>query len=448
MPLPPWSRELFSGSVEEVAARLRRSEPLRDLQSRATQLLGGLPVTAARSLDRVMQETRRGAEQVRRWSRRQTSLSTSAINGSGVLFHPLLRGVPLRIEHIETLAPTPDLFQLAGGTAGARIPARLRSALRCHTDANVAVANSLAAAATAIGAWAAASGRVPAVPRCAAMRLDGGRPLPEQIAAGGCRVMEIGTAERCDWGDWERAAGAAGDQLVEVTVQWPTALRPKNAAANGASSGGTAAHRVRFLPLGSFGDLPWLGSDRVSRIGQGAAEDETIAILPGNRLVGGPESGLILASSETIAAITSTPLWSVLNASVETKAALTLALEQLGATGGEAMPLAAMLETSIDNLQNRCARLATQLVGSRAVAACQITESPASLVPDDGGAVPSRQLRIVRTGGGAAEWARTLAAEAPALIAAVEEDALLVDLRWIPPSLDSELVRLLGGRDE
>lgn len=445
MPLPPWSREFFSGSVEEVAARLRRSEPLRDLQSRATHLLGDLPVTAARSLDRVMQETRRGAEQVRRWSRRQTSLSTSAINGSGVLFHPALRGVPLRVEQIEALAPAPDLFQVATGAAGARIPARLRSALHKQTDAEVAVAASVAAAATAIGAWAASAGRIPAVPRCAAMRLESGRPLPEQISAGGCRVMEIGTSERCDQGDWDHAAGSAGEQLVEVTVEWPEALRRGTDGGKRAGAQAASPWRVRFLPLGSFSDFPGLESEELSSIGRGAMEDRTIVVLPGNRLLGGPESALILASSETLAAITSMPLWSVLEATLETKAALTLALEQTAASEGEAIPTAAMLETSIENLQNRGARLATQLVGSRAVAACQITEQPASLVAGEEGRIPSRQLRVVRHGGGASEWAESLAAEAPALIAQVDEDALVVDLRWIPPSVDSEVVRLLGG---
>lgn len=448
MSLPSWSREFFSGSIEEVTARLRRSEPLRDLQTRATHLLGDLPVTAARSLDRVMQETRRGAEQVRRWSRRQTSLSTSAINGSGVLFHPSLRGVPLPIDQIETLAPAPDLFQVASGPAADRITGRLRSALSKHTDAQIAVAASMASAATAIGACAASAGWIPAVPRSSAMRLEAGRPLPEQIAAGGCRVIEIGAPERCDSSDWDQAAGSAGERLMRVTVKWPAALQHECEGGGFDARDNMPGRQVQFLPLGSFGDFPGLGSDRTSRVGKGAAEDQTIVVLPGNRLVGGPQCGLILASSEMIAAITSTMLWSVLEANLETKATLALALEHTESSAGEPAPASAMLQTSVENLQNRGARLATQLVGSGAVAACQVTELPASLVPGDAGMVPSRQLRIVRHGGGAADWTRSLAAESPALLARVDEDSLVVDLRWIPPSLDSELVRLLSSSEE
>lgn len=450
MSLPSWSRELFSGSLEEVTARLRRSEPLRDLQSRAAHMLGDLPVSAARSLDRAMQETRRGAERVRRWSRRQTSLSTSAINGSGVLFHPSLRGIPLRIEQIETLAPAPDLFQIASGPAGDRITARLNSALHKYTDAQLAVTASMAAAATSIGAYAASAGSVLAVPRCAAMRLEGGRPLPDQIAAGGCRVIEIGTSERCDSDDWDRAAGIAGERLVRVTVRWPAVLERGRDGGGSAVGNGISGRQVQFLPLGSFGSFAGFSGleELASPIGKGAMGDQTIVVMPGNRLVGGPQCGLILASAEMITALTSTPLWSALEADLETKAALALTLEQSGSSGEEASPTAAMLETSVENLQNRCARLATQLVGSGAVAACQITESPASVVQGDGGTMPSRQLRIVRHGGGAADWARTLAADVPALLTVVDDDALLVDLRWIPPSLDSELVRLLGDRDE
>lgn len=444
MPLPPWTRELLSGSVEEFAGRLRRNESIRELQTKATDMLGELPVTAARRLERIMQESRRGAEQVRRWTRRQTSLSTMAINGSGILFHPSLSGLPLRTDQIEAFTPSPDLFQLARGPVRRRITSRLRAALGERGDVDIAVAHSPAAAATAVGAFAAATGLVLAIPRSAAMRLEGGRPLPEAIAAGGCRAIEVGSPDRCVAEDWDQAAVIAGEHLTRVSVEWPeasTRARANNTAPNrGGPSGG---RQIRFLPLGSFAKVPGLSDRWVSNLDGQSWDPQTITVLPGNRLVGGPKSGLILGSSEAIAALRATPLWPALEADLPTMAALALAMERSRGPADELPPAVAMLETSVENLQNRCERLATQLVGSQRVTTCQITTAEASLVEGDGGAVPSRQLRVARSSGRAKAWAETLAAESPALLVQTEDEAIVVDLRWIPPSADSDLVRLL-----
>lgn len=444
MPLPPWTRELFSGSVEELAGRLRRNESLRELQTKATDMLGELPVTAARRLERIMQESRRGAEQVRRWTRRQTSLSTMAINGSGILFHPSLSGVPLRTDQIEAFVPSPDLFQMARGPVRRRITARLRAAIGERGDVEIAVAHSSAAAATAVGAFAAATGLVLAVPRSAAMRLEGGRPLPEGIAAGGCRVIEVGSPDRCVAEDWEQAAGIAGEHLTSVSVDWPAlSIRARSGDALPERSGPSGGRHVRFLPLGSFAKIPGLRDGWVSHLQAESFDPQTITVLPGNRLVGGPQSGLIVGSSEVIAALRATVLWPALEADLPTMAALALALERSRGPAEELPPAVAMLQTSVENLQNRCERLATQLVGSERVTTCEIAAAEASLVEGDGGAVPSRQLRVARSSSRAKAWAETLAAETPALLVHSEEEAIVIDLRWIPPSADSELVRLL-----
>ncbi|WP_164100448.1 hypothetical protein [Candidatus Laterigemmans baculatus] len=444
MPLPPWTRELFSGSVEEFAGRLRRNDSFRELQTKATDMLGELPVTAARRLERILQESRRGTERLRRWTRRQTSLSTLAINGSGVLFHSSLAGVPLRTDQIDTFAPSPDLFQLTRGAVRQRITGRLRAALGERGDVDIAVARSTAAAATAVGAFASATGLALAVPRSAAMRLEGGRPLPEMLAAGGCRVIEVGGPDRCTADDWDQVGVVAGEHLAAVTVEWPEAAQRSHSAA--ARADWCAPHgrrQVRFLPLGSFSSVPGLSDSWVSNLHGRTLEPRALTVLPGDRLVGGPRSGIILGSSDAIAAIRATALWPALEADLPSMAALVLAMERSSGPADEPPPVVAMLETSVENLQNRCERLATQLVGSQRVTSCQITAADASLVEGDGGGVPSRQIRVARSSGGAKAWAETLAAEAPALLVQSEEEAIVIDLRWIPPSVDSELVRLL-----
>jgi seryl-tRNA(Sec) selenium transferase len=183
-----------------------------------------------------------------------------------------------------------------------------------------------------------------------------------------------------------------------------------------------------------------------------------LVLVPGNRFVGGPTCGLIFGSAAALDTIRHAALWSVLEASLGTIASLVVTLQAKpllespepapGEQTQEPAPaaLTTLLATSVDNLQSRCSRLATQLAGEPLIAGCEILSEPARLAPRLAAIIPSRQLRLTTTEGHYESWQANLAAETPALLTRADSAGLVIDLRWIPPQFDSQLVSLLTGR--
>jgi L-seryl-tRNA(Ser) seleniumtransferase len=443
MALPPWTRELFTGSLDDVAKRLQKGETLRDLQNRASHLLGDLPVVAARGLDRVMQETRKGTEQVRRWVGRQHSINRAAINGSGIYFHPLLAGAPLRHAAVEAKVGDPDLFAFRDGVARRRIEDRLRTVTNSRLACDVLVCASMPAAIVAAGAGVGSGGTL-VVPRCCSFRIDRSRPLPELLAATGVPVLEIGSAESCDQEDWDHAEAARGGQLRGVQVRWPVAHVNHTPGESNQAGANPQRRSIVIRPEASFASLPGIDDQQYDLVDQAAIAAGGVTIVPGNRFLGGPDVGLLLGASTILASISATPVWSALEASLEAKAALAITLEESDPTTERMPGLCDMAGVSMDNLQNRAERLATQLAGDGDFESCRITEQPARIDAGLPATFGSRQLRI-RPRGDAQRRSQRLESESPALVVSVDQGELVLDLRWIPPQMDGRLAKLLIG---
>ncbi len=435
MGLPPWTRtftrDLMSGSLDEVANRIRTAVTTSEL-----------PATALRGLDRVMRETRKGAEQVRRWARRHASLSHSAVNGSGIYFHGDLASCPLAAEQLQTLIPEAELFAGNLPAQRERIVRQLDSLVNRRWGGHALVANSTAAAIVA----AAASVRESSLylPRCCVFRPDGQRPLPELLKAGGGRLVEVGTAEGCELADWAQLNDDTCASAALFEVHWPTAAqRPSPAWSCGEQSPAANCRRISLLPYGCWEPLDEALAEACTPLNAELLERNWLTIVPGNRLLGGPRSALILGSRAALATVEAAEIWPVLAADLGTVAALVETLQQ---PNTNELSLARLLRPATENLQNRGERLATQLAGSPAIAEVQITSGPARLATDLNTEIPSRQLRIRHASLTAESWAERLRADNPALLTSIAEDQLALDLRWIPTHLDEHLAALLCGQ--
>lgn len=441
MPLPPWTRELFTGSLDDVAKRLQNAETLKELQSKATSLLGDLPMSAARGIDRLMQETRKGSEHLRRWVRRQTMLNVAAINGSGIFFHPLVEGAPLQADAAETMFRADGYFTLNSGLAEKRIDDRLTAELEKRGVPAPLVAHSISAAAAAITA-SLPNGASIVMPRTCSIRLDGDTPLANLIASAGGKVLEIGTTENCTEADWESVRSMVGPESIALTLVFPGERQAASLAPPPKS-----LRAVQIVPYACFNKPAGLPEDCFNVLSKDLLEANWLTVVPCNLLLGGPAAALVLGASKATAAISGSPFWRVAQADLPTRAAFVSALEtgSEAHVGSEERPhtsLKSLLAVSVDNLQNRAERLATQLAGDAAFQSCRITQEAAQVGPDLPASIPSRQVRITPAGN-AMKLLERLEAESPALILSSANDELILDLRWIPSHLDASLAGLL-----
>ena len=445
MALPPWTRELFSGSFDDVAKRLQNTDTLRELQTHATNLLGDLPVVAARRIDRLLQETRKGTEQVRRWVRRQTSMNTAAINGSGVFFHPRFEGGPIDSAMEPHDMASGQLFTLANGIARQRIEDRLAKTIHGKVRCHALLARSTTAAMVAVGTSLRAGSAI-VLPRMDSLRLDGEIPLPEALGATGRHVLEIGTGTTCTTADWNLAVRQLNDHALGMTIGWPKCKGGNPVFVAHHNTLTSPLRHVEFLPFGCFDASLGLPTEACSLIDSTSVDQNFLTIVPTNSLLGGPRGALILGSEAAVNSVRETAVWPALKAELQTVAALVNLLEHQAGSAASST-LSNLLQVSVENLANRAERLATKLAGQSAIISCRISEDNPKLSPDLPLELPSRQLKIV-TKYDVQRFSEQLETDGPGLVLNVVAGELSLDFRWIPSHLDSHLAGLLSGHDD
>jgi L-seryl-tRNA(Ser) seleniumtransferase len=167
-------------------------------------------------------------------------------------------------------------------------------------------------------------------------------------------------------------------------------------------------------------------------------------MFSGDKLLGGPQCGIILGRKELIQRIIRHPLTRALRVDKLTLAALleTLRLHQDREAAERSVPLLSLLSTSAANLQQRAQRLAPQLAACAAIKSAEVVESQSYL---GGGSVPSQSLAswavaLQPARGGVDDLARSLRTGTPAVFGRIHKDRLLLDLRAVFPRDDLRLV--------
>lgn len=428
MAVPPWTREFFPGSLDDVAQRIKSAIA-------STQI----PAVALRGIDRVMREANRGAQQLRRWAQRFSSLSFATMNASGVYLHEELAAVPLAAAQLHAMFPGELLAPRRETADRQRIEQLCGAAVSATLNVATLVARSTDAAIVAAVASLPSDALI-VLRRCDAIRLDSPRTLPDLCAALGHRVLEIGSTAEVAAEDWSSVKQAQRGPLALVQVSWPQGSTigqlPLAPPANLAID-----FSILIAPLGSLRHIEPLPPQQTDPLTSQKLEPHTLTILPGHRLVGGPRSGMILGKNEAIERVRGTSLWSLLQADVGTIAGLTYTLQQAGPAP---FGLESLLNTSVENLDDRAQRLSVQLAADPTIVAVEIIPTSASVAAELPRTIPSRALRLRHATWTPEQWAKVLADETPSLIVNSSEDAIVVDLRWVPPQLDQRLATILS----
>ena len=360
---------------------------------------------------------------------------TPVINATGVVVHTNLGRAPLSAaarEAVLAAAGYTDVeFDLASGKRGRRGAGALGALARAVPAAGAVHVVNNNAAALVLAATALAAGREMIVSRGELIEIGDGFRLPDLLQSTGARIREVGTTNRTAVDDYRRAICADTAFILKV--------HPSNYLIEG------------FTASVSVGELASLGVLVVGDIGSGLLRPNPVlpdepdadswlragaglVTASGDKLLGGPQAGLVLGRAETVTRLARHPLARALRVDKLTLAALEATLT------GPAAPVTRALTAALPSIEDRAAALAERL--SAAGVDCRAV--PAASAAGGGGGpgviLPSAALSLL---GQLAPDLRSGAAvrrgDAPAVVGRIEGGRLLLDLRAVAPADDERL---------
>ena len=370
------------------------------------------------------------------------------INATGTILHTNLGRAPLARAAFEAAWKVSQgysnlEYDLEGGTRGSRY--EHAAALVCElTGAQDAVVVNNCAAAVLLVLDTFASGAEAIVARNELIEIGGGFRLPEVVARSGARLVEVGTTNKVYLEDYHRALSPKTALILRTHRSnfslkgFTSGVDPRELAAFGARYGVAVAED---LGSGALVDLGSYGLPQERTIGEAVAEGMSLVTFSGDKLLGGPQAGIVAGSRAHVARLRSNPLIRAFRVDKVTLALLAATLRAHRSPEGRAtIPLYRMLSTTVDALRAR----------AHAYQSCRgvrIIESEAFV---GGGSLPEASLpsmAVALVTPFAGELAARLREAGTPIVARVERDRVLLDLRTIAPDEDSLVIRALTELD-
>jgi len=427
----PWPQDVLTGEIQQAIAELRRA-------LLADQLVE-LPDCAALARQVVAQ-----LHQLR------TASLKKVLNVSGVLLHTNLGRAPLAAEALDQIQQVAAGYSnlelnLETGRRGSRH--RHVEDLLCRlsgSEAALVVNNNAGAILLALSALG--RGREAIVSRGELVEIGGSFRIPEVMETGGVMLREVGSSNRTHLDDYRRAIGPQTALLLKVHTS--------NYRIIGFTRSVSAAELV---PLAREHELPViedLGSGLLRAlpnadlpleptIAETVAAGVDLVTCSGDKLLGGPQAGLIFGRRQWIEKLRTHPLARALRIDKLSLAALEATLG-LYVRGEElSIPLLAFLASSKIDLEARCRHMQSQLVEQGLQV--ELIEDYARV---GGGAMPEAQisgpaLRLSHPQLSAEHLAQALRQAETPVIGRIQEDFLLLNLRSLPVDDDPLLVQTL-----
>jgi L-seryl-tRNA(Ser) seleniumtransferase len=363
------------------------------------------------------------------------------INGTGVVLHTNLGRAPLARAALDAIADVAAGFSnleydIENGTRGSRY-VHCAGLLRELTGAEDALVVNNCAGALVLVLDTLAHGRDAIVSRGELIEIGGSFRIPEIMEKSGARLVEVGTTNRTHLDDYRRAISADSGILVKVhrsnfeIAGYVAEASAAELASLANERGLPLLHDLGSGLLLSLADIGLTGEPTASDALRGGA---TIVTMSGDKLLGGPQAGLILGPRSVIESIRKNPLTRSYRVDKLTLAALeaTLALYREPTRALREIPVLAQLSTPLSELRERAEAIVRALGDER----ISNVESDASV---GGGAFPSATLPSVAVAiaTNAGEVEQRLRAGDPAVIARVADGRVLIDMRTVFPTDDT-----------
>ena len=344
----------------------------------------------------------------------------AVLNATGVVVHTNLGRAPLApaaVERVAAAAGYSNLeYDLGDGTRGSRQD-HLAPLLRRLTGAEAALVVNNNAAAMLLALAALAEGREVVVSRGELIEIGDGFRIPEVLERSGARLVEVGTTNRTRAADYERGVGPQTALLLRVHQ---SNFRVLGFTERPALAELAAVARRAGLPL-----LDDLGSGALVELAgeptpaQSLAAGADLVCFSGDKLLGGPQAGIVVGRAELVEQLRRHPLARALRADKLSLAALegtlAVALER-----PHELPVLRMVREPAEEVRVRAERLAAETGGS-------VEETVARV---GGGALPLAELPSFACAV-EEELAAALRAHEPPVVAVVRDGRTLLDCRTL-----------------
>jgi L-seryl-tRNA(Ser) seleniumtransferase len=424
--LPPVQRVLQAAALQGLSQHAPGAvrAAVREAVAAARQRLAAAPGAQAPDAETLAGEARERLELA------ALARLGRVTNATGIVLHTNLGRAPMAAEAIAAAAEAARYcnleYDLAKGRRGRRGgEAEALLAELTGAEAALVVNNNAAAVLLALSALAAGSEVI--VSRGELVEIGGGFRVPDVVRQGGARLVEVGTTNRTHLRDYAQAVTPGTRVILKAH---PSNYRMSGFTAEaGLAELAELAHAQGLLlveDLGS-GALVALGGEPTvaSRIALGA----DLVTFSGDKLLGGPQAGLVVGRAEAVERLRRHPLMRALRSDKLTLAALEATLRLYQAGDLARVPVVAMLRQDPGALRARAERLCQALAGAPGVAA----EITTALGYAGGGALPEQALEsvavaVVARGLGPDALAARLRRGRPPVVGRIAEDALLLDM--------------------
>ena len=365
------------------------------------------------------------------------------INATGVIIHTNLGRAPLSDRALAAVnaaaAGYSDLeYDLATGRRGSRSN-HITDVIREVTGAEAALVLNNNAAAVFLALDAHARGREVLVARGESIEIGGGFRIPDILQASGARLRDVGTTNRTRVEDYARAVTERTAAIMRV--------HPSNFAQVGFTESpdpselaGLARERglllINDLGSGALLDTTAYGLAREPLIGEALEAGADLVTFSGDKLLGGPQAGVIVGSAEVVDPIARRPLARAFRPDKMTIAALRATLgHYLRSEALETVPVWQMIAARLDELRERAERL------MEGTARFRLVESSAAV---GGGALPGQVLpsvaiEVMQPQDGADALARRLRQAARPVIGRIHGGCVRLDMRTVLPRDEAAL---------
>jgi L-seryl-tRNA(Ser) seleniumtransferase len=389
------------------------------------------------------------------FARSQQVRTQRVINATGVVLHTNLGRAPLSQAALQAINQVAEGYcnleynQMTGkrGKRGVGLEASLCELLACEA---AAIVNNCAAAVLITLNTLAEGGEV-LISRGELIEIGGSFRIPDVIAKSGARIREVGTTNRTRLGDYERAINEHTKVILRCH---PSNFRIAGFTEKPALEDLARLARERGLPLvedlgsGCLINLNPLGIHDEPTVAHSLKAGASVVTFSGDKLLGGPQAGIILGEAELIKRIKSNPLMRALRVDKLTYAGLEATIEAyLSGRATEEIPVQMALHLPKEVISSRAQAFVRRARKLDNKLEFKLLDGYSVI---GGGSAPETQLpttliTIVSPRMSADELEEKLRLNLPPIIARIVEDKLAFDLRTVTPPAEKEILTALGN---
>jgi len=356
------------------------------------------------------------------------------LNATGVVLQTNLGRAPLAPAAIDAMRDAAGAvsveYDLVAGKRGERHGHTIGLLHELTGAEDAAVVNNNAAA-VLLALAALAVRREVLVARGEVVEIGGGFRIPDVLRRSGAKLVEVGTTNRTYVKDYASAIGERTAAILRVhasnfKVTGFVASPDDRSLATLARERGIAF--IHDLGSGTFLDTSRFGLAREQTVSEAVAAGADVVTFSGDKLLGGPQSGIVVGRAARIAELRAHPLMRALRPDKVTLAALIATLELYRDGRAEAeIPVWRMIAAGVDSLDERARSIARRLTGGGVTAEVIATESTigGGSLPEE--TQPSRAVALAATPASAV--AARLRAARPAVVPRIVDGRVALDLR-------------------